>query len=508
MKWHDGYDFFDDCILPTYGFHLENATYMPKFHLENATYSLKFHLENATIKKRFHLENATRHGMGFKRKIYNQIKEWKEEENRNSALLIEGARRVGKTTIVKEFAKNEYDNYIYIDFTYTSDEVKNLFKRINPSNVLAMDQFFSDLFLIFGKVLNKGDLIIFDEVQHFPLARQAIKALVYDGRFDYIETGSLISIRANTMNIQIPSEERRIEMHPMDFEEFCWAFDGAGKCDLLRTILNEHKTINDAVHNQLMDDFRLYLALGGMPKVVSLYQETKSFMRCEKEKQDILKLYEDDLRKHDNNCRTHTLNIYDSMLPALKTWSKRVKMKMRNHNMIELYQRSLKDLEDSKIVNSIYRCSDLSFGSLTREENIFKLYPLDVGLMLSSLIGDVNDDCEKTYFKIRTGKLDGANYGTLYESLVAQSLACNGRKAFYHVFEYEDKRYEIDFVAFINGKMNAIEVKSTKRFTTSSLSMLKSKYPQLKFNKIVISPKNLSYDNDVTYLPIYMLFLI
>ncbi len=446
--------------------------------------------------------------MEFKRKIYQQLKEWKNEKNKNSALLIEGARRVGKTTIVKEFAKNEYKNFIYIDFTYSADEVKNLFKRINPASKLSMDQFFSDLFLIFGKTLKTGDLIIFDEIQHFPLARQAIKALIIDGRFDYIETGSLISIRENTMDIQIPSEERRIEMHPMDFEEFCWAFDCGEKCTLLRETLNQHKTISDDVHKQLMDDFRLYLALGGMPKVISLYQETKSFIRCEREKQDILKLYEDDLRKHDNKSKTHTLNIYNSMLPSLKSWSKRVNTNTRNQKMVQAYQRSLKDLEDSKIVNPIYRTSDLSFGTFMKEENNFKLYPLDVGLMLSSLIGDVNEDCEKTYLKIRTGNLDGANFGILYESLVVQSLVCNNRKAFYHTFEYDKKRYEIDFVTFIKGKMNAIEVKSTKRFTTSSLSTLKLKYPQLKFSKIVISPKTLSYNNETTYLPIYMTFLL
>lgn len=446
--------------------------------------------------------------MDFKRKIYEEIKEWKQEENKNSALLIEGARRVGKTTIVKEFAKKEYDNFIYIDFTYSSSEVKNLFKRINPSDSLSMDQFFSDLFLLFGKELKRGDLIIFDEVQHFPTARQAIKALVSDGRFDYIETGSLISIRENTQDIQIPSEERRIEMHPMDFEEFCWAFGWDDKCALLRSVFNQRKNISENVHKKLMDDFRLYLALGGMPKVISLYQETKSFMRCEKEKQDILKLYEDDLRKHDNKCKTHTLSIYNSMLPALKSWSRRVKTNNRNQQMIQAYQRSLKDLEDSKIVNAVYRSSDLSFGALIKEENNFKLYPLDVGLMLSSLIGDSNDDCEEAYIKIRTGNLDGANFGILYESLVAQSLVCNGRKAFYHTFGHDEKTYEIDFIAFIKGKMSAIEVKSTKRFTTSSLSSLKLKYPQLKFNKIVVSPKSLSYDDETTYLPIYMAFLL
>ncbi len=446
--------------------------------------------------------------MEFKRKIYEEIKEWKNEKNKNSALLIEGARRVGKTTVVKEFAKNEYKNYIYIDFTYVTKDIKTIFKKINPANKLSMDQFFSDLFLVCGNVLHEGDLIIFDEVQHFPIARQAIKALVYDGRFDYIETGSSISIRENTENIQIPSEERRIEMHPLDFEEFCWAFSWTDKVNVLRQIYENHSMMSETVHKQLMDDFRLYLALGGMPKVISLYQETNSFMRCEKEKQDILKLYEDDLRKHDNKSKTNSSNIYNSMLPALKSWSKRVKTNARNPQMVLSYQRSLKDLEDSKIVNSVYRTSDLSFGSLVKEENNFKLYPLDTGLMLSSLIGDTNGDIEKTYIKIRTGNLDGANFGSLYESYVIQSLASNDRKTYYHTFEYDSKRYEIDFVTFIHGKLTAIEVKSTKRFTTSSLDTLKLKYPQLKFNKIVISPKPLNFDNDVVYLPIYMAFVI
>ncbi len=446
--------------------------------------------------------------MEFRRKIYKQMLEWKREKNKNSALLIEGARRVGKTTIVKQFAKNEYKNFIYIDFTYSRENVTNLFKTIDIANPFSLDLFFSDLFLSFGKTLKKGDLIIFDEVQHFPLARQSIKALVNDGRFDYIETGSLISIRENTQDIQIPSEERRIEMHPMDFEEFCWAFNWNDKCDQLRDILNQHKTISESTHNLLLNDFRLYLALGGMPKVISLYKETNSFMRCEEEKQDILKLYEDDLRRHDDSSKTYALSIYNSMLPSLKTWSKRVKTNVRNRNMMFSYQRSLKDLEDSKIVNSVYRASDLSFGSFLKEENDFKLYPLDVGLMLSSLIGDTNEDSEKTYLKIRTGRLDCANYGILYESLVAQALVTNKRKPFYHIFDCNKKRYEIDFVVFIKGKMNAIEVKSTKRFTTSSLSMLKVKYPQLKFNRIVISPRNLSYDADTTYLPIYMAFLL
>lgn len=447
--------------------------------------------------------------MAFKRKIYNELLSWKNEPKKNSALLIEGARRVGKTTIVKEFAKNEYKNFIYIDFTYATDEINEIFKRMNPNSKVAMDQFFADLMLFFGKDLRKGDLIIFDEVQFFPRARQAIKALVADGRFDYIETGSLISIRENVKDIQIPSEERRIEMHPMDFEEFCWAIGEDSKCDVLREIYKNKASISETTHQKMMNDFRLYLALGGMPKVVSLYLETNSFARCEEEKRDILKLYEDDLRRHDTLSGTDTSSIYSSMLPSLQAWSKRVKTRARSLDIQKKYLRSLEDLQDSRIVNAVYRSSDISPLSLLKDKMAFKLYPLDAGLMLSSLL---NENSEDAYKKIRLGKLDGANFGPLYECLVAQSLVFKGKNVFYHTFEVEkegkEKRYEIDFVTLSKGKLVAIETKSTKRFSTSSLNALDNKYPQLKISKYVVSPKPLSFEGKIVYLPIYMLDLV
>ena len=377
-----------------------------------------------------------------------------------------------------------------------------MFKRINQNSEAAMNQFFSDLMLYFGKQLEKGDLIIFDEVQFFPKARQAIKALVADGRYDYIETGSLISIRENTKGIQIPSEERHIEMRPMDFEEFCWAIGDEAKCGLLRKAYNEGLAISEAVHQKAMNDFRLYLALGRMPKVISLYLETNSFARCEEEKQDILKLYQDDLRKYDDLSKTETSAIYASMLPSLQSWSKRAKAKASSISQRNKYLRSLKDLEDSHIINAAYRCSDLSPLSLLEDSFSFKLYPLDVGLMLSSLL---KGDGEEAYKKIRFGKLDGANFGTLYECIVAQSLVMKNRKIFYHIFELNGKRYEINFVYLSKGKVTAVETKSTMRFTASSLDALKSKYPQLKFNKIVVCPKPMHFDNDISYLPVYML---
>ena len=209
--------------------------------------------------------------MKFKRKIYEKLLEWKNSPVKNSALLIEGARRVGKSTIVEEFAKNEYEDYIMIDFMYETDEMKDLFKDLKN-----LDMFFSNFFLLAGKTLKPGSLIIFDEIQFCPLARQGIKKFVQDGRYDYIETGSLLSIRDNTDGISIPSEERRIEMFPMDYEEFLWAFGDYSTASLLRSVYNGNATINLGTHEMLLKNFRLYMALGGMPKVVSIFQETNS----------------------------------------------------------------------------------------------------------------------------------------------------------------------------------------------------------------------------------------
>ncbi len=446
----------------------------------------------------------------FKRKIYQKLLDWKKNPHKNSALLIEGARRVGKTTIVQEFGEKEYNDHIYIDFTYARDEAKDLFKRVRPCDKKSMDLFFSDLFLMYGKELHEGDLIIFDEIEHCPLARQAIKALVQDGRFDYIETGSLISIRENVAGIQIPSEERRIEMHPMDFEEFRWAMGDETSCELLRKAFLEGAPISFAVHQKMMDDYRLYLSLGGMPLVVATYLESNSFSSASEIKKDICKLYVDDLRKHDNQCGTSCLSIYQSMLASLRSWSKRVKTGIRSEGEKRKYIRSLSDLKDSRIVNSVHQCKDLSFGNLVEEETAFKLYPLDAGLMLEELLGEKGVSSEEAYRKIRFGKLSGANLGLLYECAALEALSANGHTLYYHTFLYgeEGKRYELDFVGYLKGRLTAIEVKSTNRFTTSSLDALPLKYPQQTIDRVVISPKPFSKANSILNLPLYLTYLL
>ena len=455
--------------------------------------------------------------MNYKRKIYQKLLDWKNEPVRNSALLIEGARRVGKSTIVEEFAKNEYDDYILIDFMYETDEMKNLFK-----NLKDLDSFFANFFLLAGKSLtpHKG-IIIFDEVQFCPLARQGIKKFVKDGRYDYIETGSLLSIRDNTENISIPSEERRIEMFPMDYEEFLWAFNKMDSADLIRKAYNDEFKITDDVHNMLMNDFRKYLCLGGMPKVLSIFQETNSYISADNEKRDIIKLYKDDLLKHDLKYKTVTRKIYDSIPSQLSKSSSRylVSSSFENKRASDIAL-SLFDLNDSKTVNTIYNCTDPMLGfELSKSDGLFKIYPNDVGLLFTYLYSEKIEDINNVYKKAIFDNLN-SDFGRVFEGLVAQNLVANGYKPYYHTFEIVKKtikdgeevekvtNYEIDFMINKNGKPAAIEVKSGKNFTTSSLDNINVKYPQIKFDKIVCSVKKYERYNSIINIPLYMIFCL
>ncbi len=446
--------------------------------------------------------------MIYKRKIYKQLLEWKESKVKNSALLIEGARRIGKSTVVEEFAKNEFDDYILIDFMYETDEMKNLFKDIKN-----LDLFFSNFFLLAGKTLKPGSLIIFDEIQKCPFARQAIKKFVKDGRYYYIETGSLLSIRDNTNSITIPSEERRIEMYPMDYEEFLWAFGDESTANLLRSTYLNNQTIPDSIHKELMKKFRLYMVLGGMPKVISIFQETNSYIEAEKEKQDILKLYKDDLLKHDRTYGTHCRTLYDNLANELMSQSSRFNIsKNSNNKRIEQLTDTIFDLDDSKIVKLCYHTSEPQYGlDLSKNISKFKMYSSDAGLLVSSIFKDKTLNVEDVYKKLVFGKFN-SNFGRIFESFVSQGLVSNGYTPFYHTYiinkEGKEKRYEIDFMIEKAGKIVAIEVKSGSNFTTSSLNNLKLKYPQLKFEKIVISGKTLSMKDNVRYLPIYMTFVL
>ena len=447
----------------------------------------------------------------FKRKIYDQILEWKNSPIKNSALLIEGARRIGKSTIVEEFAKNEFpNNYLIVDFRKESDDVKALF-----NNVKDLDNFFRQFFLSQNKVLEKDGLIVFDEVQFCPKAREAIKDFVNDGRYRFIETGSLISIKENTQNIMIPSEERRIEMFPMDFEEYLWAIENNVSFPLLKTYMDNHETIPQGIHKQFLEKFRTYMLIGGMPKVLSIFIETSSFKLANDEKLDILKLYRDDLRKHDNKFGTICGAIFDAIPSQLAKDNRRFIIKsVKDKKRYEQIEKSLSDLCDFKIVNAVKFINTLESPiNLNVEEDKFKLYFCDTGLLISQLVKISNENMNKAYFDFIRGK-SSLNLGSIYESISVQQLLLKGVKPFYHKYDLLDpntdraKTYELDLVVEQDFKVSAIEIKSSKNYTTSSLDKIKSKYKQLKIKKYVFGIKNVKYEAEKTTFPIYLILSI
>lgn len=447
----------------------------------------------------------------FKRKIYKQILEWKNSPIHNSALLIEGARRIGKSTIVEEFAKNEFpNNYIIVDFRKETNDVKSLF-----NNVKGLNDFFRKFFLSQNKVLKEGGLIVFDEVQFCPKAREAIKDFVSDGRYFYIEIGSLISIKENVENIMIPSEERRIDMFPMDFEEYLWAVEDNNAFSLFKDIIANHEKINNAIHEQYLEKFRTYMIIGGMPKVLSIFLRTNSFKLANDEKMDILKLYRDDLRKHDNKYSTVCEAIFDSIPSQLAKTNRRFVIKsIKDKKRYEQIEKSLKDLCDFKIVNKVSAVSTLESPiSLSEEEDKFKLYFCDTGLLISQLIKFSNEKMNEAYFKFIKGKKT-LNMGSIFESVAIQQLLINGYPLHYHKYNLFDdatkktKTYELDIVTEKNFKTIICEIKSSKNYTTSSLDHSKEKYSQLKFNRFVFGIKNINYDNNKTTLPIYLILFI
>lgn len=447
----------------------------------------------------------------FKRKIYNQILEWKNSPIHNSALLIEGARRIGKSTIVEEFAKNEFkDNYIMVDFRKESKDVKDLF-----NNVKDLNDFFRKFFLSQNKVLKDGGLIIFDEVQFCPKARESIKDFVNDGRYFYIETGSLISIKENVKDIMIPSEEKRIEMFPMDFEEYLWAVEDNNAFSLFKDSIKNHDNISKGIHEQYLEKFRTYMVIGGMPKVLSIFLQTNSFKLANDEKLDILKLYRDDLRKHDDTYGTVCGAIFDSIPSQLAKTNRRFVIKsVEDKKRYEQIEKSLNDLCDFKIVNRVNAISTLESPiALNAEDDKFKLYFCDTGLLFSKLIKISNDKMNEVYFRFIRGK-KVFNMGSIFESISVQQLVMKGYPIYYHKYIWLDKEqnkektYELDVVVEIDFKVNVAEIKSAKNYTTSSLDHIKDKYPQLKVNRYIFGIKNMSFESDKSTLPIYLILFL
>ena len=439
--------------------------------------------------------------MTFKRKIYDKFLEWKKNSDGKTALLVEGARRIGKSTIVEEFAKNEYESYILIDFTKASKEVLNLFDDISDLNYI-----FLRLQLIYHKELHqRKSLIIFDEVQFCPKARQAIKHLVADHRYDYMETGSLISIRKNVKDILIPSEERQVQMYPMDFEEFKWALGDTVTIKLLRESFEKYQPLGDDLNRRMMRDFRLYMLVGGMPKAVSTYIETNNMRLVDEEKRDILRLYESDFMKIDSTGKAAML--FKSIPPQLEKNASRYQVSsvlenQRNSTVLEL----ISEMESSKTVLVSYKSDDPNAG-LTRTKDLenFKLFVCDTGLFTTMLFMDKDFTENIIYEKLLSDKLS-VNLGYLYENVVAQILKANGNSLFYYTFLDEKSRhnFEIDFLLARNNKVCPIEIKSSGYKTHASLDAFSEKYSSRILNKYLVYTKDLGKDKDVFSIPVYM----
>lgn len=441
----------------------------------------------------------------FKRKIYDSMLKWKQERNGETALLIQGARRIGKSTIAEEFARKEYKSYILIDFSKVSKEVNDLFNDVSDLNYILLRL----QFIFQVELYERKSVIIFDEVQLQPLARQAIKHLVKDGRYDYIETGSLISVRSKSRNIIIPSEETKIDMFPMDFEEFRWALGDKATIPLLRKAFESKTALGDAVHRKLMRDIRLYMLVGGMPQAVSAYIKTNNFMAVDRVKRDIIALYEEDFIKLDNSGRAKAM--YNAIPAQLSRNTSRYQIgNAVPDEKIDRVINIIKDMEDSMTTNIAFHTDDPNIGlALTKNQEYFKMYTSDTGLFVTLAFMDSDVTENVIYEKLLSDKLS-TNLGYVYENLIAQMLRATGKNLFYHTIPYAEgkKYYEVDFIITDKHKISPIEVKSSGYKSHKSLDEFCTKYSERITNKYVIYTKDYKREGGVEYIPVYMtLFL-
>ena len=427
--------------------------------------------------------------------------EWKNESDGKTALLIEGARRIGKSTIVEEFAKNEYESYILIEFSEAAKETIELFDDVSD-----LDYIFLQLQFRYRVDLHeRKSVIIFDEVQLCPKARQAIKTLVKDHRYDYIETGSLISIKKNVANIRIPSEEHKISMYPMDYEEFLWALGDNVTYTLLKKCFESGKALGEQENRRQLRQFRLYMLVGGMPQVVAEYINTNNFKKVDLVKRDILYLYESDLKKIDSTGKLSLL--FDGIPAQLNTNASRYQVSsvIGSQNSDKILEH-IAELADSKIVLVSYHANDPNAGmSNTKDLSKFKLFLCDTGLFTTLMFKDKDFTENIIYEKLLSDKLS-VNLGYLYENVVAQLLAANGNNLFYYTMYNETSRhnYEIDFLLSRKNKIAPIEVKSSGYKTHKSLDVFCEKYSSRIVNKYLVYTKDMNKDKDIICLPIYM----
>lgn len=438
----------------------------------------------------------------FKRKIYKRMLEWKVSSAGSTALLIKGARRVGKSTIAREFASREYDSYIEIDFARTTDEVRGLFDDIQD-----IDFLFFRLQQIFKTTLvARKSVIVFDEIQKCPKARQAIKYLVEDGRYDYIETGSLISIRKNTKDILIPSEETRLSMYPMDYEEFLAALGDVQTWPLLEYCYDNHKAIPEKESRSLLKDFRLYMIVGGMPQAVKRYLETNDLAAVDSVKRSIIELYLDDFEKIDPTGRISMIfrNIPSELSKSkLKYELGTIDDNARYSNTLTL----LRELEESMTVNFCWRCSDPNVGlGLHKDSENFKLYMGDTGLFITLAFWDKEQSDNVIYTKLLADRLS-ADLGYVFENVVSQILRASGHSLYYYTFPAREdmkKHYEVDFLLTARDKLIPVEVKSSGYKAHKSLDAFCEKFSSRVEYPMLISPKPYRREGSLLMLPVYM----
>ncbi len=450
--------------------------------------------------------------MEIKRKIYDKLLKWKESSNGTKAILIEGARRIGKSTVAKEFGEKEYKSYVLIDFNNASKKILDAFNNLNN-----LDLFFQTISLETGVRLYVRDtLIIFDEIQKFPRAREAIKYLVADGRFDFLQTGSLISIKESVENITLPSEERKIKMYPVDFEEFLVYMGEEILLEYINDCFNKRLPLDDAMHNKAMYLFKEYMLVGGMPQVLKAYKDNfKDFYSADEEKRDILDLYRDDIKKAAKRYNSRVSSIFENIPGFLSTHEKKIVLKEIEPNSptYDRYDEPLFWLEDSMICNLCYKCTDPNVGfGLNKDDSSVKCYMGDTGLLVSLAFSENELTKSSLYKQIINDKLS-INKGMLYENAIAQMITSMGKKLYFYTRYNIDKHrndIEIDFLLSNDSKLNfkiiPIEVKSSKNYTTTSLGKFNELYKKRIEASYIIHPKQFKITDNEICIPPYMIY--
>ncbi len=450
----------------------------------------------------------------MRRKIYDTLLDWKNKEKGRSALLIDGARRVGKSYTTLQFAKREYRSYIFIDFNIAGRQVEELFDQY----LNDLDTFFLYLSTLFKtKLYERETLIIFDEVQLCPRARAAIKYLVADGRYDYIETGSLMSIKKNVKDIVIPSEEHHIEMYPMDFEEFLWAAGNESMMDLIRLNHDAGKPMGQVMHREAMNLFRQYIIVGGMPQAVEEYFDSKNFEQVDRIKRNILSLYRADIIKHAEGYQLKVESFFDEIPEQLQKHDRKFKLSsLKKGARLREYEDAIFWLQDSMIINMAFNTTEPSIGlKLNRDRMTLKCYMADTGLLISHSFDENGIVTNDLYKKLLFDKLE-VNEGMIVENIIAQMLTASGHKLyFYSNSSREDKesRMEIDFLIRkpdVTSRHNIvpIEVKSGKNYTLTSLKKCMKKYSEQMYMPVVLHSGDMMEKDGIKYLPLYMASLL